>query len=170
MQEEPAGTIGETVEGRSQQKPWNLETTRSGKSFAEDMTDSNMKFSSDYPKTLSLIWLDGNPMRLSGDAQDIVMFHTILYLFSGRLPNQDVAGFRVRLNKILASDYFTTTPEMKALVEVAAAAGTFAPCQVPVDNSTVPFLEPVQEQDAFAHYQRKNSRGIDVDPRRNMGI
>ncbi|KAF8388470.1 hypothetical protein HHK36_027142 [Tetracentron sinense] len=46
MQEEPAGTVGETVEGRSQQKPWSLETTKSGKSFAEDTCGLNFK---EYP-------------------------------------------------------------------------------------------------------------------------
>ena len=30
------------------------------------------------------------------------------------------SALRERLNKIMASDYFTTLPEMKALVEVAA--------------------------------------------------
>ncbi|KAF8378383.1 hypothetical protein HHK36_029722 [Tetracentron sinense] len=86
--------------------------------------------------------------------------HAKLWLSNSDLPIESeatptYAGLRERLNKILASDYFTTTPEMKAPVEVVAAAGRFAPCQVPVDNSTVPFSEPVQEQDAFAHYQQK---------------
>ncbi|CAA7036182.1 unnamed protein product [Microthlaspi erraticum] len=36
------------------------------------------------------------------------------------------AGLREKLKKIMASDYFTTTPEMKAPIEVAAAAGNYA--------------------------------------------
>lgn len=45
------------------------------------------------------------------------------------------SGLRERLNKIMASDYFTTTPEMKAPVEVAAAAGNYVPFQVPIHSS-----------------------------------
>ncbi|KAG6601402.1 hypothetical protein SDJN03_06635, partial [Cucurbita argyrosperma subsp. sororia] len=50
-------------------------------------------------------------------------------------PNTDVtyANLRERLHKIMASDYFTTTPEIKGPVEVAAvAAGNYANFQVPV--------------------------------------
>ncbi|XP_039055806.1 uncharacterized protein LOC120198564 isoform X2 [Hibiscus syriacus] len=49
-------------------------------------------------------------------------------------PNAAVsyAGLRERLNKIMSLDYFTTTPEIKATVEVAAAAaaGTYTTFQV----------------------------------------
>ncbi|CAN0925826.1 hypothetical protein LINGRAHAP2_LOCUS34974 [Linum grandiflorum] len=44
--------------------------------------------------------------------------------------NVSYAELRERLNKIMASDYFTTTPERKAPVEVAA--GNFGSFQVPV--------------------------------------
>ncbi|WRX15264.1 hypothetical protein QQP08_007751, partial [Theobroma cacao] len=66
-------------------------------------------------------------------------------------PNADVsyAGLRERLNKIMALDYFTTTPEMKAPVEVAAvAAGTYTTFQVPVHG--VPISVPVQAEEADA--------------------
>ena len=43
----------------------------------------------------------------------------------------------------MASDYFTTTPEMKAPVDVAAAAGNYTSYQVPVDV------------EASGHYQQK---------------
>ncbi|KAF8390285.1 hypothetical protein HHK36_024810 [Tetracentron sinense] len=66
------------------------------------------------------------------------------------------AGLRQRLNKILASDYFTTTPEMKAPVEMAAAAGKYVPCQVPVHNYTIPSSVPAQAEVANAHYQQKD--------------
>lgn len=59
------------------------------------------------------------------------------------------AGLRERLNKILASDYFTATPEMKAPVDVAAAAGKYAPSQVPVQDLTVP-PPAVEEEGAYA--------------------
>ncbi|KAJ1386172.1 DNA-polymerase III, clamp loader complex, gamma/delta/delta subunit, C-terminal [Sesbania bispinosa] len=57
-------------------------------------------------------------------------------------PNAGVtyAGLREKLNKIMSSEYFTTTPEMKAPVEVvvAAAAGNYGSFQVPVHGSVVP--------------------------------
>ncbi|MQL99824.1 hypothetical protein Taro_032550, partial [Colocasia esculenta] len=46
------------------------------------------------------------------------------------------AGLRERFHKILASDYFTTTPELKAPVDVAAAVGKYATYQVQVSDST----------------------------------
>ncbi|KAJ4960019.1 hypothetical protein NE237_019929 [Protea cynaroides] len=64
------------------------------------------------------------------------------------------AGLRERLNKILASDYFTTTPEMKAPVEVVAAAGKYVPRQVPVQD--VPSPVPVQVEGAYAQYQEED--------------
>ncbi|KAJ4974980.1 hypothetical protein NE237_008154 [Protea cynaroides] len=66
------------------------------------------------------------------------------------------AALRERLNKILASDYFTTTPEMKAAVEVVAAAGKYAPCQVHVYDSSVSSPVPVQVEDAYTHYQQED--------------
>ncbi|KAH1063889.1 hypothetical protein J1N35_028876 [Gossypium stocksii] len=72
-------------------------------------------------------------------------------------PNADVsyAGLRERLNKIMALDYFTTTPEMKAPVEVvaAAAAGTYTTFQVPVQS--VPISVPLQVEDSVGQYQQK---------------
>ncbi|XP_011655661.1 uncharacterized protein LOC101205164 isoform X4 [Cucumis sativus] len=75
-------------------------------------------------------------------------------------PNTDVtyANLRERLHKIMASDYFTTTPEIKGPVEVAAvAAGNYANFQVPVavheEGSDEKFLQTdadvgdVQEDD-----------------------
>lgn len=37
----------------------------------------------------------------------------------------------------MSSEYFTTTPEMKATVDVAAAAGNYGSFQVPVHDSVV---------------------------------
>ncbi|KAI3987789.1 hypothetical protein MKX01_028523 [Papaver californicum] len=69
-------------------------------------------------------------------------------------PGTDVtyATLRERLNKIMASDYYTTTPEMKAPVEVAAAAGKFVPCQIPVFEPSV----PNESEKAFLHYQQQD--------------
>ncbi|BFG16587.1 uncharacterized protein Pyn_29646 [Prunus yedoensis var. nudiflora] len=68
-------------------------------------------------------------------------------------PNASVtyASLRERLSKIMASVYFTTTPEMKAPVEVAAAAaaGNYAPFQVQVQV-------PVQVEGEVAHFQQKD--------------
>ncbi|PKU86490.1 uncharacterized protein LOC110098430 [Dendrobium catenatum] len=45
------------------------------------------------------------------------------------------AGLREKLNKIMVSDYYTTTPEMKAPVDVAAAVGKYnAACQMLVSQ------------------------------------
>lgn len=53
---------------------------------------------------------------------------------------------RERLHKIMASDYFTTTPEIKGPVEVAAvAAGNYANFQVPV---------AVHEEDSDEKFQQ----------------
>ncbi|PON67472.1 glycine-rich protein [Parasponia andersonii] len=57
------------------------------------------------------------------------------------------AGLRERLNKIMASDYLTTTPEMKAPVEVAAAAGNYTPFQVPVHGS----ISSIQVEGSVSH-------------------
>ncbi|KAL0364093.1 UNVERIFIED_CONTAM: hypothetical protein Sangu_0506900 [Sesamum angustifolium] len=57
------------------------------------------------------------------------------------------AGLREKLDKIMASDYFTTTPEIKAPVEVAAAVGNYTSFQVPVHASVIPqdsFTLPVE--------------------------
>lgn len=55
----------------------------------------------------------------------------------------------------MASDYFTTTPEMKAPVEVAAAAaaGNYASFQVPVHR--VPISMPVQVEGSVEQYEEK---------------
>ncbi|PPR98217.1 hypothetical protein GOBAR_AA22450 [Gossypium barbadense] len=62
----------------------------------------------------------------------------------------------------MALDYFTTTPEMKAPVEVvaAAAAGTYTTFQVPVQS--VPISVPLQVEDSVGQYQQKMPY-LDVD-------
>jgi hypothetical protein len=57
------------------------------------------------------------------------------------------AELREKLNKIMASDYFTTTPEIKAPVEMAAAAGNYVPFQVPFSVH--------MDEDSVAQYQAK---------------
>ncbi|KAK1267082.1 hypothetical protein QJS04_geneDACA023205 [Acorus gramineus] len=73
-------------------------------------------------------------------------------------PDSDVtyADLRERLNKIMASDYFTTTPELKGPVDVAAAVEQFTvAAQVPAVESTVPLLAVLAE-DAPADEQQKD--------------
>lgn len=55
------------------------------------------------------------------------------------------AGLRERLNKIMASDYFTATPQMTGPGEVVAAAavGNFGSFQVPMHESMVSVEVPV---------------------------
>ncbi|CAL0315146.1 unnamed protein product [Lupinus luteus] len=73
-------------------------------------------------------------------------------------PNADVtyAGLRERLSKIMSSEYFTITPEMKATVEFAAAAasGNYYPVEVEVEGS----VSPSQEKDeGTANFQGDGS-------------
>ncbi|XP_030511268.1 uncharacterized protein LOC115757652 isoform X2 [Rhodamnia argentea] len=70
------------------------------------------------------------------------------------------ASLRERLNKIIASDYFTTTPEMKAPVDMAAAAasGNYAPFQVPV-------TAPVQVESEEPQYEQKEEAGTEFQGR-----
>ncbi|GFZ00120.1 glycine-rich protein [Actinidia rufa] len=64
--------------------------------------------------------------------------------------NVTYAALRMKLNKIMASDYFTTTPEMKATVEMAAAAaGNYTSFQVPLNGSVVAESVPVQVDGQF---------------------
>ncbi|KAK1313031.1 hypothetical protein QJS10_CPA06g00636 [Acorus calamus] len=73
-------------------------------------------------------------------------------------PDSDVtyADLRERLNKIMASDYFTTTPELKGPVDMAAAVEQFTvAAQVPAVESPVP-LPAVQAEDAPADEQQKD--------------
>ncbi|KAH1040030.1 hypothetical protein J1N35_041773 [Gossypium stocksii] len=86
--------------------------------------------------------------------------HAMLWLSNSDQPvdpNADVsyAGLRERLNKIMALDYFTTTPEIKDPAEVAAAAaaGTYTSFQVPVH--AVPISVPVQVEDSVGQFQQK---------------
>ncbi|KAG5088886.1 hypothetical protein JHK86_001498 [Glycine max] len=71
-------------------------------------------------------------------------------------PNADVtyAALREKLNNIMSSEYFTTTPEMKAPVEVdvAAAGGNYVSFHVPVHG----FVVPVEVEQPVFQSQEKN--------------
>ncbi|KAL6543679.1 hypothetical protein OROGR_010176 [Orobanche gracilis] len=72
------------------------------------------------------------------------------------------SGLKEKLNKIMASDYFTTTPEIKAPVEVAAAGGNYISFQMPMQGSMVPPLNltvPLEGSDVV--YQREEERSPD---------
>ncbi|KAE9615545.1 hypothetical protein Lal_00022703 [Lupinus albus] len=76
-------------------------------------------------------------------------------------PNAEVtyAGLREKLSKIMSSQYFTTTPEMKATVDVAAAAGNYYP--VEAEGS----VSPLQEKDeGTANFQGQGSGDNQFDP------
>ncbi|XP_073139189.1 uncharacterized protein [Henckelia pumila] len=68
-------------------------------------------------------------------------------------PNADItyAGLREKLDKIMASEYFTTTPAIKATVDVAAAAENYKSFQVPVHGSVVPVS--VTSEGSASEYQ-----------------
>ncbi|RDY09674.1 hypothetical protein CR513_05925, partial [Mucuna pruriens] len=86
------------------------------------------------------------------------------------------AVLREKLNKIMSSEYFTTTPEMKAPVEVAAAAagGNYVSFHVPVHGSVVPVEveQPVfqsQEKDeGTANFQGHGSEDDRSDPEEEL--
>ncbi|KAI5679096.1 hypothetical protein M9H77_10046 [Catharanthus roseus] len=66
------------------------------------------------------------------------------------------AGLRDKLNKIMCSDYFTATPEMRAPVEMAAAAGTYASFQVPVHGGSVVSVDaPVSVQASSSQHEHQ---------------
>ncbi|KAJ0982823.1 hypothetical protein J5N97_011078 [Dioscorea zingiberensis] len=73
------------------------------------------------------------------------------------------AGLREKLNKILASDYYTTTPEMKAPVDVAAAVEKYTTaCQVQVsETSVVPSPDEQIEDPAIDDQQPKEDEHDD---------
>ncbi|KAG6766439.1 hypothetical protein POTOM_030521 [Populus tomentosa] len=85
------------------------------------------------------------------------MEHAKLWLANSDQPidsnvNVSYAELREKLNKIMASDYFTTTPEIKAPVEMAAAAGNYVPFQVPFSVH--------MDEDSVAQYQPKHAFGF----------
>ncbi|KAG8663254.1 hypothetical protein MANES_01G192000v8 [Manihot esculenta] len=88
--------------------------------------------------------------------------HAKLWLANSDQPieanaNTSYAQLRERLNKIMASDYFTTTPEMKAPVEVAAdAAGNYASFQVPGHSA------PAQVEGSVEQYEAKEELETEI--------
>ncbi|RRT69581.1 hypothetical protein B296_00031161 [Ensete ventricosum] len=86
--------------------------------------------------------------------------HWLLNADQPIIPGSSItySGLREKLNKILASDYFTTTPEMKAPGDVAAAVGKYgAACQVQISESTTMPSPTVQTEDSSVPvgYQNK---------------
>ncbi|KAL8532560.1 hypothetical protein ACS0TY_008955 [Phlomoides rotata] len=70
------------------------------------------------------------------------------------------ASLREKLNKIMASEYFTTTPEIKAPVDVAAAAGNYNSFQVPVHGPMIPPVSstiPVEGSDTGYQQEEEQS-------------
>ncbi|PIA62450.1 hypothetical protein AQUCO_00200456v1 [Aquilegia coerulea] len=98
------------------------------------------------------------------------LHHAKLWLANADQPIEDginitYAGLRERLDKILASDYFTTTPEMKAPVEVAAAAaGNYNSSHVPVQGSSASSEVTVNTESDFANYEQKETGGDQSNP------
>ncbi|KAK4423779.1 hypothetical protein Salat_1960800 [Sesamum alatum] len=90
--------------------------------------------------------------------------HAKLWLENAEQPiepdsNITYAGLREKLNKIMASDYFTTTPEIKAPVEVAAAAGNYTSFQVPMHGSVIPPVSVTVPVDgSAAEYQQEEEQ------------
>ncbi|KAG8366284.1 hypothetical protein BUALT_Bualt17G0060400 [Buddleja alternifolia] len=73
-------------------------------------------------------------------------------------PNSSItyALLRKKLKRIMASDYFTTAPEIKDPVEVAAAVGSYTSFQVPIHSPVIPPLSatvPVEVEGSAAEYE-----------------
>ncbi|KAK6160037.1 hypothetical protein DH2020_003418 [Rehmannia glutinosa] len=85
-------------------------------------------------------------------------------------PNSSItyAGLRQKLNKIMASEYYTTAPEIKAPFEVAAAVGNYTSFQVPVHGSVIPQVGlSVPVEGSAAEYEQEeeespNANGSEV--------
>ncbi|GAB4839923.1 hypothetical protein Ancab_020633 [Ancistrocladus abbreviatus] len=101
--------------------------------------------------------------------------HAKLWLAKSELPidpesNVTYAGLREKLNKIMSSDYYTTTPEMKAAAEMAAAAAAnFGSFQLPVNGSMMPVPEDAVEEyqgteENATHYEEYETSENQSDP------
>ncbi|KAK4777881.1 hypothetical protein SAY87_018068 [Trapa incisa] len=83
-------------------------------------------------------------------------------------PNSSItyAGLREKLSKIMVSDYFTATPEMKTPVDMAAA-GNYVPFQVQANSSSLQVTEvPVEEEQGGSdapHEQKGENEGRNQD-------
>lgn len=73
--------------------------------------------------------------------------------------NVTYAGLKAKLKKIMALNYFTITPKMKAAVEMAAAAGNYDSFQAPVPES----VELVQTEGSDEQYQEENATNFEGD-------
>ncbi|XP_021731136.1 uncharacterized protein LOC110698036 [Chenopodium quinoa] len=94
------------------------------------------------------------------NALDMCVQHAQLWLNNSDQtidPQSNItyAGLKEKLNKIMASDYFTATPQMKGPGEVAAAAavGNFGSFQVPMHENMVPVKVPVHIEGSAEQYQ-----------------
>lgn len=68
------------------------------------------------------------------------------------------SGLREKLNKIMALDYFTMTPEMKLPVDVAAAVGKYNSTMQAAEAAVVPAQDEHEHQlDDASHYQPKEN-------------
>lgn len=65
------------------------------------------------------------------------------------------AGLREKLNKIMASDYFTMIPQMKAPVDVAVVMGKYNSQMQVAEVGSVPTQDGLQVAGAPVHYQHK---------------
>ncbi|KAL6566494.1 hypothetical protein OROGR_002109 [Orobanche gracilis] len=93
--------------------------------------------------------------------------HAKLWLANAEQPidpnsTTTYSGLREKLNKIMASDYFTTTPEIKAPVEVAAAGVNYTSFQVPVQGSMAPLVNmTVPPEGSAVVYQQEEEQSLD---------
>ncbi|XP_039010214.1 uncharacterized protein LOC120138891 [Hibiscus syriacus] len=96
------------------------------------------------------------PTTVSSDATTTTSFDDpVLSLINKRIRAL-YDGLRERLNKIMALDYFTTTSEIKVLVEVVVAVAVRTYTTFQVLAQSVPISVPVEVEDSIGQYQQKD--------------
>ncbi|EYU28690.1 hypothetical protein ABFS82_12G108300 [Erythranthe guttata] len=108
------------------------------------------------------------------DALQKCVEHAKLWLANSEQPiepDSDItyAWLREKLNRIMASDYYTTIPEIRAPVEVAATGGNYTSFQLPVHEPVLPqVVSTVSVEDSATEYDQEeeeseNSDDNDID-------
>ncbi|KAL7132936.1 hypothetical protein ABFS83_12G108500 [Erythranthe nasuta] len=103
------------------------------------------------------------------DAMQKCVEHAKLWLANSEQPiepDSDItyAWLREKLNRIMASDYYTTIPEIRAPVEVAAAGGNYTSFQLPVHEPVLPQVDStVSVENSTTEYDQEEEESENSD-------
>ncbi|KAL7091511.1 hypothetical protein ACP275_12G110800 [Erythranthe tilingii] len=103
------------------------------------------------------------------DALQKCVEHAKLWLANSEQPiepDSDItyAWLREKLNRIMASDYYTTIPEIRAPVEVAAAGGNYTSFQLPVHEPVLPQVDStVSVENSTTEYDQEEEESENSD-------